>query len=59
MCQLPWDPISNSSLEVCSGKEKVKEFHNATIAMAESSAMDAEINNKCLMVHTVKPDFGL
>ena len=49
-CQLPWHPISNSSLEVCTGKEKVKEFHNATIALAESSAMDAEINNKCLMV---------
>ena len=56
-CQLPWDPISNSSLEVCSGKEKVIEFHNATIAMAESSAMDAEINNKCLMVPNCETRF--
>ena len=56
-CQLPWDPISNSSLEVCSGKEKVIEFHNSTIAMAKSSAMDAEINNKCLMVPNCETRF--
>ena len=49
-CQLPWDLISNSSLEVCSGKEKVKEFYNATSSMADSSAMDTEINNKCYSV---------
>ena len=49
-CQLPWDLISNSSLEVCSGKEKVKEFYNATSSMAESSAMDTEINNRCFLV---------
>ena len=49
-CQLPWDQISNSSLEVCSGKEKVKELYNATVSMAESSAMDTEINNKCFLV---------
>ena len=56
-CQLPWDAISNSRLEVCSGKEKVKEFHNATIAMAESSLLDAEINDKCLMVPNCETRF--
>jgi hypothetical protein len=49
-CQLPWDQISNSSLEVCSGKERVKELYNATVSMAESSAMDTEINNRCFLV---------
>ena len=56
-CQLPWDPISKSSFELCSGKEKVKEFHNATIAMAESSLLDAEINDKCLMVPNCETRF--
>ena len=29
---------------------KVKEFYNATSSMADSSAMDTEINNKCFLV---------
>ena len=56
-CQLPWDPIGNSSLELCSGKGKVEEFYNATVSLAESSVMDTEIKKRCLLVPNCETRF--
>ena len=56
-CQLPWDPIGNSNLELCSGNGKVLEFYNATVSLAESSVMDTEINKICLLVPNCETRF--
>ena len=56
-CQLPWDPIGNSSLELCSGKGKVEEFYNATVSLAEGSVMDTEIKKRCLLVPNCETRF--
>ena len=56
-CQLPWDPIVNSSLELCTGKDKVEEFYNATVSLAESSVMNNEINKICLLVPNCETRF--
>ena len=56
-CQLPWDPIGNSSLELCTGKGKVEEFYNATVSLAEGSEMDTEIKKRCLLVPNCETSF--
>ena len=47
-CQLPWDKIGSSNLEVCTGYNKVEQFYNAFKALTENPELEEEINKKCL-----------